>query len=349
MSTYVIGDIHGCFTQFNELRKRIEHDDSDANFILVGDLTHRGHEEEAMLEWAFNNITSNGKYRMVLGNHDDAFIELCGRGEFQTFYSLAENVGLSYTPTDSLKRFKASPDRMYEYACFLAAQPLFINVEKSDRKYIIVHAWHPDSTRDELVSIFHQHITKKDVRKNKSDAVKNAGACESGDVKSAGACESGVLNNAGACESDDVKNAGACESGDLNNNGNLNNSNDSNNGNTSSTEASSAMSAQDAYQRRHRLLWERDINEFGIWKRRYVPKDGEILIHGHTPTLIVRDETHRDFPPGKVWDLGTSVNIDCGLVFSVNKRSDFAKKYGNLAAYNLDTGKAVYLYDIPHP
>jgi hypothetical protein len=53
---------------------------------------------------------------------------------------------------------------------------------------------------------------------------------------------------------------------------------------------------------------------------------------------------NRGFSPGKVWDLGTSVNIDCGLG---NRLSGHSVKYGNLAAYNLDTGEAEYLYDIP--
>ena len=38
MGTYVIGDVHGCYTQFMELLERIEKRDSDARFILTGDI-----------------------------------------------------------------------------------------------------------------------------------------------------------------------------------------------------------------------------------------------------------------------------------------------------------------------
>ena len=41
-----------------------------------------------------------------------------------------------------------------------------------------------------------------------------------------------------------------------------------------------------------------------------------------------------------------SVNIDCGLVHGITKRSAAAEKYGNLAAYKLETGEAEYLWDI---
>jgi len=65
MSTYVIGDIHGCYTQFTELRERIEKKDPDATFILVGDIVSRGPEEERMLAWVYENITEGRVYRNI--------------------------------------------------------------------------------------------------------------------------------------------------------------------------------------------------------------------------------------------------------------------------------------------
>ena len=50
-----------------ELLKRIETSDPNARFILVGDIVSRGSEDAQMLAWAYENITLDGKYQMVLG------------------------------------------------------------------------------------------------------------------------------------------------------------------------------------------------------------------------------------------------------------------------------------------
>ena len=66
MSTYVIGDIHGCFKQFINLLKKINYDKKKDKIILTGDLVNRGSESLSVLNYciADKNITS------VLGNHD---------------------------------------------------------------------------------------------------------------------------------------------------------------------------------------------------------------------------------------------------------------------------------------
>jgi bis(5'-nucleosyl)-tetraphosphatase (symmetrical) len=42
MSTYVIGDVHGCFDQFIRLLDKIEYDSQVDKIILTGDLVNRG-------------------------------------------------------------------------------------------------------------------------------------------------------------------------------------------------------------------------------------------------------------------------------------------------------------------
>lgn len=70
MGTYVVGDIHGCFSEWIDFKNQIEKEDADAKFILVGDIVDRGKQVVLMLKWAMDNITENGKYQMVLGNHE---------------------------------------------------------------------------------------------------------------------------------------------------------------------------------------------------------------------------------------------------------------------------------------
>lgn len=68
---YVIGDIHGCYDEFTIIRRKIEKMDPDAVIILTGDIIDRGPKVWEMLRWAMKNITANGKYQSILGNHED--------------------------------------------------------------------------------------------------------------------------------------------------------------------------------------------------------------------------------------------------------------------------------------
>lgn len=72
MSTYVIGDLHGCFDEWISFKNKIEASDTDAQFILVGDIIDRGPKKRELLSWCKHNIRLNGKYQMVMGNHEYA-------------------------------------------------------------------------------------------------------------------------------------------------------------------------------------------------------------------------------------------------------------------------------------
>jgi len=145
MGTYVIGDVHGCYSQFIELIERVEGKDPEAKFILVGDIVSRGPEDAQMLAWAYENVTLDGKYQMVLGNHDDIFIEAFGRGEFETLYSLSRIVGFNYeAKKEEFSHLEDQSDLMYEYAKFLSTQPLYKKLEVNGKNYTIAHAWYPE-------------------------------------------------------------------------------------------------------------------------------------------------------------------------------------------------------------
>jgi hypothetical protein len=262
---YAIGDVHGCYTQFTELRERIEKTDPEARFILIGDLVHRGPEEKEMLAWAYENITLDGKYQMILGNHDDVFIEQYAKEEFETVFRLARDTGRYLTAN---YKSRLSQEEGHKYAVFLAKQPLIKELETSGRKYLLAHAW-----------MRHDGWKKKD-------------------------------------EQDDG--------------------------------SAQPTSLDEAFYRRMCLLWDRDCDDYsGEINDWYKPKNGEILIHGHSVTTRKKEQTHRGFSPGKVWDMGSSINIDCGVGYRLSKHDSVAIKYGNLAAYNLDTGEVLYLWDIP--
>jgi len=67
---YVIGDVHGCLDDMLELIDKIEKQDDEAQFIFVGDFIDRGPKIWETLTWVMENISKNGKYQAVRGNHE---------------------------------------------------------------------------------------------------------------------------------------------------------------------------------------------------------------------------------------------------------------------------------------
>ena len=73
MATWVVGDIHGCYETFMSLLENPEIREDDT-IILIGDIIDRGPDTLKMIKWAMDNISENGKYQMICGNHEDNVI-----------------------------------------------------------------------------------------------------------------------------------------------------------------------------------------------------------------------------------------------------------------------------------
>ena len=71
MSTWVVGDIQGCFPSFMQLLIKIEFNPLQDRLWLVGDLVNRGDYGLEVLEYLYKHKES---VRIVLGNHDIALI-----------------------------------------------------------------------------------------------------------------------------------------------------------------------------------------------------------------------------------------------------------------------------------
>ena len=70
MSTYVMGDIHGCYDELVQMMKVIDFKDSD-RLILVGDYIDRGRQNYEMLQF-IGNCPEN--ILLLRGNHEEEFI-----------------------------------------------------------------------------------------------------------------------------------------------------------------------------------------------------------------------------------------------------------------------------------
>lgn len=67
MSTYVVGDIQGCFDTFQKLLDKIQFNPKQDRLWLVGDLVNRGPHSLEVLRWC---VKHKKILKAVLGNHD---------------------------------------------------------------------------------------------------------------------------------------------------------------------------------------------------------------------------------------------------------------------------------------
>ena len=69
MGTYVMSDIHGCFTAFQKMLEKIGFSKSD-RLIIAGDIIDRGPENLEMLKWMEKKPEN---VEILMGNHEYDF------------------------------------------------------------------------------------------------------------------------------------------------------------------------------------------------------------------------------------------------------------------------------------
>ncbi|BCN92850.1 bis(5'-nucleosyl)-tetraphosphatase, symmetrical [Thiomicrorhabdus immobilis] len=69
MTTYVIGDLQGCYDELQALLKHIDYQPQSDHLWFVGDIVNRGPKSLACLRFV-KQLCEQGKADMVLGNHD---------------------------------------------------------------------------------------------------------------------------------------------------------------------------------------------------------------------------------------------------------------------------------------
>ena len=153
MGTYVVGDIHGCYDEWIELKNRIETQDPEACFILVGDIVDRGPKVMEMIDWAMENITDNGKYQMICGNHELEKIEWFEEFlEYQARFSTTHYSHYfpdNYDFQSTLSRNDVTQQQLEDIILFFMGLPIFKELsidtgkKQGRQRYIIVHSYLP--------------------------------------------------------------------------------------------------------------------------------------------------------------------------------------------------------------
>lgn len=173
MSHYVVGDVHGCYDDFISLIEYIENNDSTASFILLGDIIDRGPNVMKMLLWAMDNVTVDGKYQMVLGNHELEVIDWY-HYHFLPWFNLTNT---KYIMPSTYYDFSGvmgenrwlDINHLEPVITFFEERPLFINLDIKGELCFpvhIAHAWYPDRNclpdlADEEYVWSRLHITKE--------------------------------------------------------------------------------------------------------------------------------------------------------------------------------------------
>lgn len=149
MGTYVVGDIHGCYDEWMELKDRIEKEDNNATFILTGDIIDRGPKTIEMVNWALENITEDGKYQMVIGNHETEKIYWWDNWFIPKYREYELNgikIGLDAVSTDTYGfsveyiRRGLNVSDFRKAISFFRKLPFYKDLIINGQRYIIAHA-----------------------------------------------------------------------------------------------------------------------------------------------------------------------------------------------------------------
>lgn len=121
MATYIVGDLHGCFDEFQLLLKKGNYDPKQDELFVTGDLVARGKDSLACLRFVKDPANNT---KMVLGNHD--------------LHLLSTLLGIKRVkPNDKVEPIFQSEDRL-ELQNWLRNQPLVI--QHPTHKFLLVHA-----------------------------------------------------------------------------------------------------------------------------------------------------------------------------------------------------------------
>lgn len=134
----VIGDIHGCYQELDDLLSKAEAAPDDS-IISVGDLICRGPSSSKVLD----KVMSLSNFKMVLGNHELRFLRYWRQGKIpqEKSYDLATVWEMS--------------DRFNDYMKFLDRQPFYLEFQN----FIVIHGGLrpevtlPQQTPDDLTNL----------------------------------------------------------------------------------------------------------------------------------------------------------------------------------------------------
>ena len=171
---YCIGDVHGCYDEMIALLGQIEQKDRNAHFLFVGDFVDRGPKVWDTIEWAMANITRDGKYQSVQGNHEQMVLQwYVGYCEWR-----AKKIRLSPPPEpnyDFMEQAEAKdmldPNALKPIMDFFMGLPFHKVVSVPGRNgkpvtYDIVHAWYDFDEPEDSAQQYLDNLWRREINGN---------------------------------------------------------------------------------------------------------------------------------------------------------------------------------------
>jgi len=157
---YIVGDIHGCYDEWILLKNKIESIDSQARFVLTGDIVDRGPKVMKMIHWAIQHVSKTGKYQMILGNHEfekiywlDSYFDLQKRN-----LSLKDMWSDGYDFRDVLIEAHATDEEIKHIYDFFHKLPPIKEIDIRNRHFIIAHGGVPSYFLNEDESFDYKYL-----------------------------------------------------------------------------------------------------------------------------------------------------------------------------------------------
>lgn len=155
---YVMGDIHGCYSEFLSMLKKIDYNKGSDVLILIGDYIDRGLNSYEILKWIEGNI----KYRHVImlqGNHEAEFVmnvdilsNIDDRHSLSYIYDKIKDKSVYFdiygTIGDLIKNKNATIQDLKIWADMFRKMPLQFRLSVFGKHYYCVHAGLPEYIDD---------------------------------------------------------------------------------------------------------------------------------------------------------------------------------------------------------
>lgn len=165
---FVIGDLHGAYSAFQNLLKNINFDERVDRMISVGDLVDRGPSSLACL-----SLIREAWFHSVLSNHEQMMIEKFNGGYMgQYWYRNGGMWGMDAYVDHEAVNIRKEPGRILSDESFEIAElvalteelPFLITVNTKDgKKFHILHAELPDSTTEITDKLLEDPTFVKDI------------------------------------------------------------------------------------------------------------------------------------------------------------------------------------------
>ncbi len=172
MSSYVISDIHGCYSELLSMLKKIRFSETD-RLIFAGDSIDRGKQNYEILCWMEQRLTN---VLLLRGNHEEEFVSYIDLmlmvdclEELDTDFSSHADTAALYESVKYLFHKKKLPAAFFDFygtisilleqnhvtmndlckwSGMIRKMPYYKKLEVKGRKYVVVHAGYADHLED---------------------------------------------------------------------------------------------------------------------------------------------------------------------------------------------------------